>query len=123
MQLGVEILGGQVKSAQAREYGRAKLTVSGDDALVRGLPPETTVWMSHGDQIHELPKDFIPLATTPTCPYAAARHVSRAFYGVQFHPEVTHTPRANRSSTTFSTTSANAKAPGRWDRSSIARSS
>jgi len=96
MQLGIEILGGQVKAAKAREYGRAKLSVSGDDALVRGLPAETTVWMSHGDQIHELPKDFIALATTPTCPYAAARHVSRAFYGVQFHPEVTHTPRGEQ---------------------------
>jgi GMP synthase (glutamine-hydrolysing) len=96
MQLGAEILGGQVKPAKAREYGRAKLTVSKDDALVRGLPAETTVWMSHGDQIHELPKDFVALATTPTCPYAAARHVSRAFYGVQFHPEVTHTPRGEQ---------------------------
>jgi GMP synthase (glutamine-hydrolysing) len=93
MQLGAEILGGAVKPAKAREYGRAKLTVTSDDALVRGLPTETTVWMSHGDQVHELPKDFIALATTPTCPYAAARHVTRPFYGVQFHPEVTHTPR------------------------------
>jgi GMP synthase (glutamine-hydrolysing) len=94
MQLGAQILGGQVKPAKAREFGRAKLTVVAEnDALVRGLPPETTVWMSHGDQVHELPDDFIPLATTPTCPYAAARHTSRPFYGVQFHPEVTHTPR------------------------------
>src|SRR3990170_5280796 len=50
MQLGVQALGGQVKPAQAREYGRAKLKVSVDDALVRGLPEDTTVWMSHGDQ-------------------------------------------------------------------------
>src|SRR5437016_8846165 len=49
--------------------------------------------MSHGDQVHELPADFVALATPPTCPYAAARHKTRAFYGVQFHPEVTHTPR------------------------------
>ncbi len=96
MQLGIEILGGQVKAAKAREYGRAKLTVVGNDALVRGLPAETTVWMSHGDQIHELPADFVPLATTPTCPYAAARHATRPFYGVQFHPEVTHTPRGEQ---------------------------
>jgi GMP synthase (glutamine-hydrolysing) len=96
MQLGIEILGGQVKPAKAREYGRAKLSVTGNDPLVQGLPAETTVWMSHGDQIHELPADFVALATTPTCPYAAARHVSRAFYGVQFHPEVTHTPRGEQ---------------------------
>ena len=96
MQLGAHILGGQVKPAKAREYGRAKLTVAGDDALVRGLPADTTVWMSHGDQIHELPAEFVPLATTPTCPYAAMKHRDRPFYGVQFHPEVTHTPRGEQ---------------------------
>ncbi|MCC7350673.1 MAG: glutamine-hydrolyzing GMP synthase [Phycisphaerales bacterium] len=96
MQLGAHILGGQVKPAKAREYGRSKLTVSSDDALVKGLPKDTTVWMSHGDQIHELPAEFVALATTPTCPYAAARHRTRPFYGVQFHPEVTHTPRGEQ---------------------------
>src|SRR3954469_10903376 len=93
MQIGAQILGGQVKAAKAREYGRAKLKVTTNDSLVRGLPQATTVWMSHGDQVHELPSDFIALATTPTCPFAAARHKTRPFYGVQFHPEVTHTPR------------------------------
>jgi GMP synthase (glutamine-hydrolysing) len=96
MQLGAQLLGGQVKPAKAREFGRAKLSVTSDDALVHGLPKETTVWMSHGDQVHELPDQFIPLATTPTCPFAAARHRSRPFYGVQFHPEVTHTPRGEQ---------------------------
>jgi GMP synthase (glutamine-hydrolysing) len=96
MQLGAQLLGGQVKPAKAREFGRAKLTVAGDDALVHGLPKDTTVWMSHGDQVHELPTDFVALATTPTCPYAAAKHATRPFYGVQFHPEVTHTPRGEQ---------------------------
>ena len=93
MQLGVQLLGGAVKPAPAREFGRAKLKVILDDQLVRGLPESTTVWMSHGDQVHDLPKEFIALATTPTCPYAAAKHAKLPFYGVQFHPEVTHTPR------------------------------
>src|SRR4051794_28474523 len=94
MQLGAQVLGGNVKPAKAREYGRAKLTVTrGNDPLVKGMPQSTTVWMSHGDQIHDLPDSFIPVATTPTCPFAAARHKTRPFYGVQFHPEVTHTPR------------------------------
>ncbi|MBC7782544.1 MAG: glutamine-hydrolyzing GMP synthase, partial [Burkholderiales bacterium] len=53
------------------------------------------VWMSHGDQVHQLSDDFEALATTPTCPYAAARHKTKPFYGVQFHPEVTHTPRGD----------------------------
>jgi GMP synthase (glutamine-hydrolysing) len=96
MQLGAQILGGQVKPAKAREYGRAKLTVAASDPLVHGLPKETTVWMSHGDQVHDLPEQFIALATTPTCPYAAAKHRTRPFYGVQFHPEVTHTPRGDQ---------------------------
>ena len=96
MQLGAHVLGGQVHPAKAREYGRARLHVSSDDPLVQGLPEDTTVWMSHGDQIHELPPEFVALATTPTCPYAAAKHRTRPFYGVQFHPEVTHTPRGAR---------------------------
>jgi len=96
MQLGAQLLGGQVKPAKAREFGRAKLHVTTQDPLVKGLPSETTVWMSHGDQVHELPEDFVALATTPTCPYASAKHVSRPFYGVQFHPEVTHTPRGEQ---------------------------
>jgi GMP synthase (glutamine-hydrolysing) len=96
MQLGAQILGGQVKPARAREYGRAKLHVTSDDPFLHGIPQDTSVWMSHGDQVHELPGEFVPLATTPTCPYAAAKHRSRPFYGVQFHPEVTHTPRGEQ---------------------------
>src|SRR5436305_15107306 len=62
MQLGAQILGGQVKPAKAREFGRAKLSVTkSDEPFVHGLPAETTVWMSHGDQVHELPPDFVPL--------------------------------------------------------------
>ncbi len=96
MQIGVEVLGGRVQAAKAREYGRAKLAVTSDDPFMKGMPTDTTVWMSHGDQVHSLGNDFVPLATTPTCPYAAARHTSRPFYGVQFHPEVTHTPRGDQ---------------------------
>jgi GMP synthase (glutamine-hydrolysing) len=96
MQLGAHVLGGEVKPAKAREYGRAKLKVKSQDPFLHGMPGDTTVWMSHGDQVHDLPKDFIALATTPTCPYAAAKHVTRPFYGVQFHPEVTHTPRGEQ---------------------------
>lgn len=96
MQIGAQILGGQVKPAAAREYGRAKLTVIANDPLTNRLPKEMSVWMSHGDQVHDLPDDFIALATTPTCPYAAARHKTRPFFGVQFHPEVTHTPRGEQ---------------------------
>jgi GMP synthase (glutamine-hydrolysing) len=96
MQLAAHVLGGQVKPAASREFGRAKLHIVSTDPLLKGLPDDTAVWMSHGDQIHELPPEFAALATTPTCPFAAARHTSRPFWGVQFHPEVTHTPRGEQ---------------------------
>mgnify|MGYP006282446661 CR=1 FL=1 len=95
MHIACQLLGADVQSAPAREYGRAPLEIGEPDALLRGLPARTTVWMSHGDQIHQLGEDFAPLASTPTCPIAAVRHTQRPFYGVQFHPEVTHTPHGS----------------------------
>jgi GMP synthase (glutamine-hydrolysing) len=95
MQIASQMLGADVKPAPSREYGRTSLAVRDASGLLKGLPQETTVWMSHGDQVQKLSDEFIPLAATPTCPYAAVKHRSRPFYGVQFHPEVTHTPRGN----------------------------
>jgi len=92
LQVAVSTLGGEVRNAKAREYGRASLNITDHTDLLKGIPEHTTVWMSHGDQVNHLSDDFIPLASTPTCPYAAVRHKSRPFWGVQFHPEVTHTP-------------------------------
>lgn len=93
MQLGCKILGADISPAKSREYGRTHLKVIEKNDLFKNLPDETTVWMSHGDQVNQLPDDFTPLATTPSCPYAAVRHNSEKFFGVQFHPEVTHTPK------------------------------
>jgi GMP synthase (glutamine-hydrolysing) len=95
MQIACQMLGADIKGAPSGEYGRASLKVLRDDPLLRGVPAETTVWMSHGDQVRTLNADFIPLAATPTCPVAAVRHKSRPVYGVQFHPEVAHTPHGN----------------------------
>ncbi len=95
MQIGCQLLGAEVKSAPAREFGRASLEVLQPDVLFQGIPEHTTVWMSHGDQVAvEGPAaaDFTRLASTPTCPFAAVRHNKKPFVGVQFHPEVTHTP-------------------------------
>ncbi len=92
MQLACRLLGGRVEGAKAREYGRAKLAVLSGNGLFQGLPGETAVWMSHGDQVEDVGNDFEVLATTPTCPMAAVRHRTMPFHGVQFHPEVTHTP-------------------------------
>ena len=92
MQAACHALGAAVRAAPSREYGRAALRVLDRDDLLPGVPDSTTVWMSHGDQVQDLPRDFKPLATTPTCPFAAVRHAALPFFGVQFHPEVTHTP-------------------------------
>lgn len=95
MQIGSQILGANVAPAQSREYGRTNLEIIENKGLLAHIPMATTVWMSHGDQVNQLNSDFVALATTPTCPFAAVRHTSKPFYGVQFHPEVTHTPRGS----------------------------
>jgi GMP synthase (glutamine-hydrolysing) len=92
MQLACESLGSKVGHCQAREYGRASLKISKPDGLLTGLPTTMDVWMSHGDQVNEVSSDFEALAATPTCPYAAVRHTRLPVFGLQFHPEVTHTP-------------------------------
>ena len=80
-----------------REYGRAEVRVLESDALFEGFEPGelATVWMSHGDHIDEPPAGFRTLATTPSLPVAAFRHEARPIFGVQFHPEVAHTPRGS----------------------------
>jgi GMP synthase (glutamine-hydrolysing) len=93
MQLACHTLGGQVGGgAHTREYGRATLNVTDPNTIFRGYPAESTVWMSHGDQVQTVEGDFLPLAATDTCPVAAVKHRSRPVFGIQFHPEVSHTP-------------------------------
>jgi GMP synthase (glutamine-hydrolysing) len=93
MQLMCDHLGGKVESANAREYGRAGLKQNSPDRLFAGFPGEAEVWMSHGDQVQRISDEFVTLASTETCPLAAVRHKVSPFYGLQFHPEVTHTPQ------------------------------
>jgi GMP synthase (glutamine-hydrolysing) len=93
MQLGSQMLGAQVVRAKNHEYGRASLTILDKSDLFANLPDETLVWASHGDQVTKPPEGFIRLAETRTCPYAAIRHADKKFFGVQFHPEVSHTPK------------------------------
>ena len=95
MQLMCEALGGKVQSAPAREYGRAKLALNSANRetadLFAGVAHDTQVWMSHGDQVDRVSDEFVSLAATETCPHAAVKHRTRPLYGLQFHPEVTHT--------------------------------
>ena len=93
MQLVCEALGGQVENAPAREYGRAHVQILSHADLFAGVADESEVWMSHGDQVSRVSADFAPLARTETCPIAAVKHKRLPIYGLQFHPEVTHTPR------------------------------
>jgi GMP synthase (glutamine-hydrolysing) len=95
MQLACQALGGTVAPAAAREFGRANLTVTDPDILFQGYPEESIVWMSHGDQVHTVGGDFRPLAATETCPVAAVKHAIRPVFGLQFHPEVSHTPHGS----------------------------
>ncbi|KAI0707262.1 GMP synthase [Earliella scabrosa] len=112
-ELGVPVLGicyglqemawnmkGKVAKCEHREYGFAQVQISkvggdnsGVDALFDGLGEELQVWMSHGDQLSELPPDFHVIGRTNTAPFAAIAHNSKPFYGIQFHPEVTHSKR------------------------------
>ncbi|MBN1287199.1 MAG: glutamine-hydrolyzing GMP synthase [Anaerolineae bacterium] len=93
MQTLTHRLGGKVAAAAAREYGPAKVTLGASAPLWDGLPAEIDVWMSHGDRIEALPPGFAGLAHSGNSPYAAIGDVARRRYGVQFHPEVMHTPR------------------------------
>ena len=95
MQLACEQLGSQVQSTPSREYGRAQCEVLGDNELFHGVPERTHVWMSHGDQISRVSDEFQALARTDTCPIAAVKHRRLPIYGLQFHPEVTHTPHGS----------------------------
>ncbi len=91
----VAALGGQVEGGHAREFGRAALEITGDTPLFEGVwQPGTKapVWMSHGDRVTRLPQGFRAVAVSNGAPFAAIADDARKLYGVQFHPEVVHTP-------------------------------
>lgn len=95
MQWGCKVLGSKIHKAERREYGRAAITITDNKDLFANISESTTVWMSHGDQAEKLSGDFDILAKTNTCPYAAVRNKTKKFYGLQFHPEVSHTPKGD----------------------------
>lgn len=96
MQLVVKHLGGQVRGAARREYGRSNLDVCDSADLFEGLPWSLVAWMSHGDSVEKLPVEFTVLARTRDCPYAAVRHTGGSIFGIQFHPEVHHTEHGSQ---------------------------
>lgn len=88
--------GGVVEAAHSREYGRAKVTIQTDSRLFQGIDPEQPVWMSHGDHTTRLAGGWKQLAVSDSGIIAAVEDARRNFYGVQFHPEVTHTPAGDK---------------------------
>ncbi|MCH8568131.1 MAG: glutamine-hydrolyzing GMP synthase [Balneolales bacterium] len=82
---------GSVAKSDKREFGRAKLLIDKICPIFESVEPETIVWMSHGDKLHDLPADYEIIAHTQNAPVAAVRHKEKPVYGVQFHPEVVHT--------------------------------
>ncbi len=97
-------LGGHVEGSNQREFGYAQVEVMTDSALIHGIEdslsgenrPLLDVWMSHGDKVTAIPSDFVTVASTETCPFAIMANEEKRFYGVQFHPEVTHTRQGQR---------------------------
>ena len=104
MQTMAEQLGGKVEGSELREFGYARVDVVGKSRLLDGIEDHIDadglfgldVWMSHGDKVTKMPEDFHILASTPSCPIAGMFSDERRYYGVQFHPEVTHTKQGGR---------------------------
>jgi GMP synthase (glutamine-hydrolysing) len=103
MQLLMHTLGGRVEQAEVGEFGRSDLQVSEPGTLLRGMPREQTCWMSHRDTVFEPPPGFTALASSSGSPVAAVEDLEREIYGIQFHPEVVHTPYGQEILTRFLT--------------------
>jgi GMP synthase (glutamine-hydrolysing) len=103
MQLLVHTLGGRVEQAEVGEFGRSELQVADPGVLLKGMPREQTCWMSHRDTVYEPPPGFTALASSSGSPVAAVEDPERNIYGIQFHPEVVHTPYGEEILTRFLT--------------------
>ncbi|MBI4669390.1 MAG: glutamine-hydrolyzing GMP synthase [Elusimicrobia bacterium] len=90
-QVLAKVLGGKVKKTSKREFGLAKLSLERSAGLFDGVEPKLDVWMSHGDEVTAMPFGFVPLGSTENAPFAAIANVHKKLYGLQFHPEVSHT--------------------------------
>jgi GMP synthase (glutamine-hydrolysing) len=94
LQLLAHFLGGKVERGEKREYGKGLLTVKDNSSvLFKDLPTSFQVWNSHGDKLTKLPTGFVPIAVSENSDYAAVEHRRKKMFGLQFHPEVVHTPR------------------------------
>lgn len=96
MQLMGHMLGGEVQRAEKREYGKMDIDVNTESVLFEGVESQTTCWMSHTYQVKKLPEGFRNVASSAGCPAGAMENQAKKLYGVQFHPEVMHTPKGRK---------------------------
>ncbi|MEA2013471.1 MAG: glutamine-hydrolyzing GMP synthase [Verrucomicrobiota bacterium] len=96
LQLINKTLGGKVEPSSKREYGRAELSLTANDSLFNSIEQPMTAWMSHGDKVLELPEGFNPIAKTNNTEFAAISNPDKNIWGIQFHPEVVHTPEGTQ---------------------------
>jgi len=96
MQLVCQATGCDVSPGDSREFGRTECNVSPDADLFDSMPEHITAWMSHGDQVKDASETFETLAQSDSCPHAAVKHKTRPLFGLQFHPEVTHTQQGGQ---------------------------
>ncbi len=117
LQIIAHLNGGKVDSAVRREYGRAELMIDDHKDLFYGFDQNLQVWMSHGDHLTAAPENFQVIGHTPNAPIAAIRHEQKNIFGIQFHPEVVHTPKGKELLHNF--VSRVCKCDGNWNASSF----
>ncbi len=120
MQLIVQTLGGKVARGKAREYGKAEVETTDKCPLFAEIPGKTQVWMSHGDKVTEIPAGFKPFASTSNTEFAGIQNPERSIYGIQFHPEVVHTPKGQQLLSNFCRLVC--KCEGNWNMASFIES-
>ena len=118
----VDVLGGTVKKAAKREYGYALLQAKSEKGIFSGVDKITPCWMSHGDSIKALPKGFKITASTKNAAIAAMANHRKNHFGLQFHPEVHHTPQGQRMLKILFWMFADVSLPGRYHPLSMTRS-
>ena len=92
-QLIAKAYGGKVQTSDTESYAQVKININNDENLFEGLAPEMEVWSSHKDEVTETPQDFDILASSNLCDVESFKHKDKEVYGIQFHPEVHHTPK------------------------------
>lgn len=95
-QVMAQAYGGGVKTGKAGGYASIEIEILEEDDILKGLAPKTNVWASHADEVSVLPPDFLRLARSSICEIEAMKHMKKPLYGVQWHPEVSHTEKGNQ---------------------------